>query len=466
MIINQNMDALNAARRGLLRGNEAIKQTGELTVSARRLSGGARVNRAGDDEAGEAVSEKLRTQARGLAQASRNASDAISFIQTTEGWLNEVTTVLQRMRVLSIQSANGTCSEEDRSAIQVEVDQLMDEVDRIGEQADFATARMLAAGAAAQGGPAGEKGTTPVRIDTPASLQNATASWTLRVHVGADTNEAIAANIFAVGAAHLFAGEVSVPDLKPGEIAPIAPVEPEKVDVTSTEAAADAVARIDTALAGLAAQRSDLAEFREVVADAGGAAEVEIEQVELVGYWETDERTAELADAQLGLADVLEALLTDPDTAPVVQTWAEDGPGAELTPEAVAKALGDAELGEMATSAGVTPEQAARTLAAEVPKLVARPAAPDAAIARIDVAIKATTDQLSNLGAFQNRLESVTRGADHAVENLTASDSRVRDVNTAFEMVSFTKNNILLAAAQSMLAQANQIPQGVLRLLG
>lgn len=322
MIINHNMNALNAARRGDI-------STKALNGNAEKLSSGMKINRAGDDAAGLAVSEKIRTQSRGLGQASRNASDAISMIQTTEGWLNEVTTVLQRMRVLSVQSANGTYTEEDRSAIQIEVDQLMDEIDRIGMQADFNKMKMLSAdSAAANVKAADELGMMPAKINTPASLQNSQAAWTLRVHVGANTNEAIAANIYAVSVANLFAGEAAAPAAAPA-----------------------------------AGQQQ------------GGQA----------------------------------------TTGPVNVMTAVDS---------------------------------------------------NSSIAKIDVALKATTDQLSNLGAFQNRLESVVRGADYAVENLEASDSRIRDTNMASEMVQFTKNNILLQASQAMLAQANQIPQGVLRLLG
>ncbi|KAL0265462.1 UNVERIFIED_CONTAM: hypothetical protein PYX00_010934 [Menopon gallinae] len=263
MIINHNMNAMNAARRGDINARA-------LDKNAEKLSSGMRINRAGDDAAGLAVSEKLRTQARGLAQASRNASDAISFIQTTE---------------------------------------------------DSATANVRAAD---------ELGMTPAKINIPSSLQNSTASWTLRVHVGANTNEAIAANIFAVGVPYLFAGEAAAPADQTGE----AP-----------------------------------------------------------------------ADQQ-----------------------------------------------------GETGAQGGSQVAGPVNVMTAVDA--NSSIAKIDVAIKATTDQLSNLGAFQNRLECVVRGADYAVENLTASDSRIRDTNMAHEMVQFTKNNILLQAAQAMLAQANQIPQG------
>ena len=130
MIINNNVSALNANRQLNLNGSSMTK-----TIEA--LSSGQRINRAGDDASGLAVSEKMRSQYRGLQQATRNAQSGISFIQTTEGYLNETTNIMQRMRELAIQSANGIYSDSDRALIQVEVNQLVQEVDRIASQAEF-----------------------------------------------------------------------------------------------------------------------------------------------------------------------------------------------------------------------------------------------------------------------------------------------------------------------------------------
>lgn len=328
MIINHNMSAINTNR--LYNMN-----TLDRSKDAEKLSSGLRINRAGDDAAGLAVSEKLRSQSRGLGQAVRNAGDAISFIQTTEGYFNEISNVLQRMRVLSIQSANGTYSEEDRSAIQIEVDQLTDEIDRIAEQANFNKMKMLSSSSSeANVYAADQLGMVPARINTPVSLANSQASWTLRVHVGANTDEAIAANIYAANVPNLFAGEAAAP--------------------------ADQAAVNPDAQGGQPAQ--------------GGA-------------------------QATGPVNVLTSI--------------------------------DA----------------------------------NASIAKIDVALKAVADQVSNLGAFQNRLESVVRSGNNAVENMTASDSRIRDTDMAAQMVEFTKNNILVQASQAMLAQTNQLTSQVLQLL-
>ncbi|GLX34310.1 hypothetical protein Sros01_03830 [Streptomyces roseochromogenus] len=197
------------------------------------------------------------------AEGSRSVSDAISFIQTTEGWLNEITGNLQRMRVLSIQSANGAYSEEDRSAIQIEVDQLTGEIDRIADQADFNKMRILtdaSSGAYVLG--ADELGMIPAKINTPASLQNAQASWTLRVHSGADTDEALALNIFPAGADHLFAGEAAEPaDQAAAATETQGPV-PGPVNVLTAIDANTSIAEIDVALRAVTDQQVHYAAAR------------------------------------------------------------------------------------------------------------------------------------------------------------------------------------------------------------
>jgi flagellin len=136
MIINHNMSAINA--------NRALKFTHwEVNKSMEKLASGERINKAGDDASGLAVSEKMRTQIQGLRQAERNTEDGMSFVQTAEGYLNQSAQIIQRMRVLSIQSANGIYSPEDRQIIQVEVSALIDEVDRIASQAEFNRFKVL-----------------------------------------------------------------------------------------------------------------------------------------------------------------------------------------------------------------------------------------------------------------------------------------------------------------------------------
>ncbi|NRT37025.1 flagellin [Clostridium beijerinckii] len=278
MIINHNLNAMNAHR------NMGIN-TGNAAKSMEKLSSGLRINRAGDDAAGLSISEKMRAQIRGLDQASRNAQDGISLIQTAEGSLNETHSILQRMRELAVQASNDTNVTVDRSAITDELTSLQTEVDRIAKTTQFNEKNLLD-GSLSGGGVSG------------AVLQ-----------IGANNS-------------------------------------------------------------------SDL------------SLEIKIDKMDA------------------------------------------------------------ASLGITTASINVTSNTFAK-----------------ATIDNVNSAIKLVSTQRSKLGAYQNRLEHTINNLDNASENLQAAESRVRDVDMAKEMMEYSKNNILQQAAQSMLSQANQAPQGVLNLL-
>ena len=209
MIINNNVSALNANRQLNLTGNQ-------MTKTIQQLSSGMRINTAGDDASGLAVSEKMRSQYRGLQQATRNAQNGISFIQTTEGYLNETTNIMQRMRELAIQSANGIYSDSDRALIQVEVNQLVAEVDRIASQAEFNKMNMLTGRFAADG-------QTPITF-----------------HIGANMDQRVSVNIGAMTAANLQVG---------GDT---------PLSISSAETANQALGRIDEGIQMVVAQRAEL----------------------------------------------------------------------------------------------------------------------------------------------------------------------------------------------------------------
>ena len=276
MIINHNIAALNTHR-------QLSTATGAQSKSMEKLASGMRINRAGDDAAGLAISEKMRGQIRGLDQASRNAQDGISMIQTAEGALNETHDILQRMRELAVQSGSDTNTADDRAQIQKENADLIAEIDRIATTTEFNTQKLLnaSAGAASDG------------------------KFTFQIGANED----------------------------------------QKLEVT-------------------------FADMQSTALFAGG-----------------------------------------------------------------------------------------------VPDLGADAATSTAAITDIDAAIKLVSDERSQMGAKQNRLEHTINNLNTSSENLTAAESRVRDVDMAKEMMEQTKNSILGQAAQAMLAQANQQPQGVLQLL-
>jgi len=221
MIINHNMSALYSNRQlGI--------SNGSITKNMEKLSSGMRINRAGDDASGLAVSEKMRSQIRGLHQASRNASDGISFIQATEGYLQETQDILQRVRELSVQSANGIYTAEDRMQIQVEVSQLVDEIDRIAEHAQFNSMNMLT------GRFARETGSNVV-----------TGSMTF--HIGANMDQSERVYIQTMTASAL-----GVKDIGTGDI----------MSLESSEEANKNLGVLDKALETVSKQRADLGAYQ------------------------------------------------------------------------------------------------------------------------------------------------------------------------------------------------------------
>jgi len=213
MIINHNMSALNA--------NRSLKFTHwEVDKSMQKLSSGLRINKAGDDASGLAVSEKMRTQIQGLRQAERNTEDGMSFVQTAEGYLDQTAQIIQRMRVLAIQSANGIYQSNDRQLIQVEVSALIDEVDRIASQAEFNRFNILT----------GEFS----RVNAKASM------W---FHMGANMNQR----------KRVYIGTMTAQAFKmrdgTGAIT---------LSLSSPDGANSALGVLDTALQGLSKQRADL----------------------------------------------------------------------------------------------------------------------------------------------------------------------------------------------------------------
>ena len=275
MKINHNISALNAYR------NLATNTT-NTNKNLEKLSSGLRINKASDDAAGLAISEKMRSQIRGLNMAERNALDGVSLIQTAEGSLSSVHEMLQRMRELAVQSANGTFEDQDREAIQEEFNQLSQEIDRVSVNTEFNELPLLN----------GSKGGNGRLLE-------------LDFHIGANEGQTITLEIQKMSAEELGI---------------------DSLNVQSSDAAATAISKIDEAIAKVSAERS-------------------------------------------------------------------------------------------------------------------------------------------NLGAVQNRLEHTITNLQTMSENLTSAESRIRDVDMALEMTEFTKNTILNQAAQAMLAQANQLPQGVLQLL-
>jgi flagellin len=284
MIINHNLSAANSSR-------VLGERTQAVQNDIQKLSSGERINKAGDDASGLAVSEKLRSQIRGLNQASQNVQNGVSFIQTTEGYLDETTTLLQRVRELSVQSANGIYTAEDRMQIQVEVSQLVAEVNRVASHAQFNGLNML----------------------TGAFARDSATKRVMTFQVGANMDQNVT----------MYVGTMTAKSLQ-------------------------------------------------------------------------------LMDRQ-------------------------------------------------GTTGAIS---------------LSTPEGSNTAIGVIDGALKVVNKQRADMGAYQNRLETAQKGINIASENLSASESRIRDADMAKEMVDFVKNQILTSANTSMLAQANTQSQSVMKLLG
>jgi flagellin len=379
MRINHNISALNTYR-------QLTMNTTAGSKSLEKLSSGYRINRAGDDAAGLSISEKMRGQIRGLEQASRNAQDGISLIQTAEGALNETHAILQRMRELAVQASTDTNTLDDRKEIQKEINQLLEEIDRIADNTEFNTKKLI------NGDLAAKKAEAPASGDpsTPASTYEAAKVTGEAVDYTTPLNFSSTNLVFELNGT--------------------------EITLNGSYANAEAVA---TAIQGALTTGGN--ETVTVTAE-GNSIVITAAEGEAI----------EISDATSGN---LSAIGLEAGTTPAAAV------GGTIGSLRVAD-VDNAEEGGVLTQAGA-----------------------DAAITNINTAITQVSAERSRLGAIQNRLEHTIKNLDNAAENLTASESRIRDVDMAKEMMEFTKNNILQQAAQAMLAQANMQPQGILQLL-
>lgn len=501
MRINNNIMALNTHRQLSINNTNVQK-------SLEKLSSGYRINRAGDDAAGLAISEKMRAQIRGLTMASKNAQDGISLIQTAEGGLNETHSILQRMRELAVQSANDTNVEVDRGEIQKEVDQLAAEITRISNNTEFNTQKLLNGG-----------------------IQD------IKFHIGANEGQNISLGINAMDAyslgvardsveASLADGAANISSVKLGDtlgtgIVGGAAITISAADNTGAVATAtinDVVFSASTAgdtlngktITITQASGTDVASALTIDADGNftftiGTDNAGTSLVTTKNDLVTQINSAITAHGSSGLAAAaLASGATGSDTATVAGTGTltggadanldetivtfTDGTNAETVVVAdTAKSVTGTgifagltfETSDVTAAAGTinitTVEAAAADLSdpnnvieAVAPKGidVSTQAAADEAITVINTAIETVSAERSKLGALQNRLEHTINNLDASAENLQAAESRIRDVDMAKEMMEFTKQNILTQAATAMLAQANAAPQTVLKLLG
>lgn len=453
MRINHNIAALNTFRQlsaNNTNGNKSIE----------KLSSGLRINRAGDDAAGLAISEKMRGQIRGLEMASKNAQDGISMIQTAEGALNETHSILQRMRELAVQAASDTNNSSDRAEIQKEINQLKAEVNRISSDTEFNTKKLLN----------GEMGKVASKTGGTAVLQNLqvtgdsidTGAYSIAV-TAAGTNaetvtsgaSAITATPFGTDDADITVGDgvlygsysLTVSDFGAGSAnftltgpdgtVTVANGQNVIVDLTiggitfdfSTQnVTKDGTLQFDLQATGLSLTLSGDATATITNLTYGG------ETLNLGGF-EFSLKTGFGVDANVAEYNVI-------NRAVKFHIGANQDQNTSLSVNNMS-----------ATALGINAVDVSTQIGA------------NNAITTMQTAIDNISSERAKLGAIQNRLEHTINNLGTSAENLTAAESRIRDVDMAKEMMEFTKNSILAQAAQAMLAQANQQPQGVLQLL-
>ncbi|MBE7681622.1 flagellin [Paenibacillus sp. P13VS] len=454
MIINHNIAAMNTHR-------QLSTNTANTNKNIEKLSSGLRINRAGDDAAGLAISEKMRGQIRGLDQASRNAQDGISLIQTAEGALNETHSILQRMRELSVQSSNDTNTDSDRAELQKEITQLKEEIDRIGDTTEFNTKKLLDGRSGKNALVTAETGTGDLAkvISTGANAIGGTyggitigtaATKSAYANDGADVTAATSVgetNLVLNGVDFTFAKDTSASD-----VAAAINAKSKEIGFTATVAGAKVTFAANDFGSGYKLTATGTAS--SIIGD-------ETLGVNAVVTGAPAGSTATIEDAKHGSVVTFVGGALDGTKIDTAGTAANDT--VELT---VADNSLDFQIGANAGQKINIAIQDMRSGALGVNNIdVSNATTASDSITTIDNALSKVSGERSKLGAYQNRLEHTINNLGASSENLSAAESRVRDVDMAKEMMSQTKNNILAQAAQAMLAQANQQPQGVLQLL-
>ena len=383
MIINHNLMAMNTY-------NKLTANNASASKSLEKLSSGLRINRAGDDASGLAISEKMRGQIRGLDQAGSNAQNGISLIQTAEGALTETHSILQRMRELAVQSASDTNTTSDRNEIQKEITSLTDEIDRIAVTTEFNTQKLLD----------GSKKGLVAAADAKATI---------------DVNTTMSVGISSVGTSIAYTGAVTI---------------------TRSTNSGTAFANSDFTIGNAAA-----GSFTATLSDSDS---VTISGVAI-------DLTAGLTGLAVGesITITFNKAITG-NTTNVSALTMQIGANSGQTIDIGISSMKATDLGVRNGTAALDVTNADKATAA---------------ISAINNAIELVSSERSKMGAIQNRLEHTINNLSTASENISSAESRIRDVDMAKEMMNYQKTSILQQAATSMLAQANQQPQNVLKLL-
>lgn len=466
--INTNIQSLNAQR------NLSASQS-SLSTSMQRLSSGLRINSAKDDAAGLAISERMNSQVRGLNVAVRNANDGISLAQTAEGALGEIGNNLQRIRELAVQSANATNSASDRKALQAEVSQLVSEIDRVATQTDFNGTRLLdgsftgAAGVFQVGANAGQTISVDQIASARASALGQYQGFSLsNQSIGTASNTATASTVTIDGTAYSL-GSIATDAKAIAEainskgISGLTATADETVKAAGTSAisgvagtstfslngitisltnSTNATTNRATALEAINAQ-SSVTGVRAI--DTGSGLELRAadgRNIDVSGFAAGTSTGAALADWGIGAAGVTGATIDISYSAPAGTTGNVVFAGAFANTSAIAATGTAVNAIDISTADGASN-----------------------ALASLDAALQTVNSTRADLGAVQNRFNSVIANLTTSAENLSAARGRIVDADFAKETANLSRAQILQQAGTAMVAQANQLPQGVLSLL-
>lgn len=511
MVVQHNMQAINANR-------QLNITTGQQAKSTEKLSSGYKINRAADDAAGLSISEKMRKQIRGLDRASTNAQDGVSAIQTAEGALNEVQSMLQRMNELAVQSSNGTNSETDRDAIQSEINALTTEIDRVAETTKFNETYLLKGDKAA-----------PKKLSY--TYKAITADKAAQASFKADSATNMTAKVTFEGTAASASQNAVAKALRDSGITITRSLSYVSTSQGANSGAASVITSYKVELTGDVANNYDIIAISAVKSEA--ATQVGTSTIKTAQFEIRDKSGNKIATISVSGGDTMVSTVSSTNQNKTVSATicASNAKAAERTNEryayydkdgnkisqnalnryfsqadgikesfkvnAGAPAVYDA-VGNKVTlneehvaanrnlNAGITlslqvgadtsrenkisvniDSMSSKNLGVNGLKVDGSDSASsDEAVNIIKEALQKVSDQRSTLGAAQNRLEHTIDNLDNIVENTTSSESRIRDTDIADEMVRYSKSNILAQAGQSMLAQANQSTQGALSLLG
>ena len=482
MVVQHNITAMNSNRMlGITTGSQA--------KSTEKLSSGYKINRAADDAAGLSISEKMRKQIRGLTQASTNADDGVSAVQTAEGALTEVHDMLQRMNELAVQAANGTNSSNDRQSIQNEIEQLTTEIDRVAETTKFNETYLLKGGTTKtdyymQGHDAGLNGTL---IDT---ARNATFKIT-QASVAAGSTVTIGGKTYTIGMTDVSSVQGKITST----------LSSVKIDGKTYSISTDNYAAYGgkTSIANAAGVYT-VADAQKLISTTSTLIANGTSYKVMAGY--TDDGVDDTDSSFISSGKALQLMNSALKQANSIGVDTDVASAAKVTLKNYSEASygmnvvfaenstgtitfnidkGKAEIYDKLTFSLHVGADADMTnkIGVDISAMTSKGLgirglnvtddsgiAATYAIDAIADAVQKVSDQRSALGAIQNRLEHTIKNVDNVVENTTAAESRIRDTDMAEEMVTYSKNNILAQAGQSMLAQANQSNQGVLSLLG